>query len=145
MRSLVAALVVLTALGCRPSVGPLDADPSLIADGQERVLTTERDSYGAGETAVVILTNTFGHAIGYNLCISALERQSNGRWQQSDLDRDRVCTTELRILQPGGRVTYSRLLNPALPAGEYRLRTTLENLEARSREPVVSTTFRVTR
>ncbi|MBW3629786.1 MAG: hypothetical protein KY464_10870 [Gemmatimonadetes bacterium] len=145
MRNVVAALLVLASVGCRQSVSPLDPDPSLISDAQVRVLTTERDSYAAGETAVVILTNTFRHAIGYNLCVSTLERQRSGSWHQSELDRDGACTMELRILQPGSRATYSRRLNPALPAGEYRIRTTLENLEARTREPVVSTTFRVTR
>jgi hypothetical protein len=138
-------LLFLVALGCQQATAPSDRDAGLGAGDPERVLATEKESYPAGATASLRLTNPFRHALGYNLCHSLLERQSSGAWRTAEFENDRVCTMELRILQPGGTATYDLPLSPRLPAGDYRFRTSVENMSTGTREQVVSNTFPVTR
>jgi hypothetical protein len=145
MRAVLSTLLFLAVLGCQQTTAPSDPDPGLGAGDPDRVLTTDQGSYPAGATASLRLKNPFSQALGYNLCSSVLERHSDGAWRTAESESDRVCTMELRTVQPGGTATYNRPLSSRLPAGDYRFRTTVEKMNAGTREPVVSNTFRITR
>lgn len=145
MRGITGLFLLLLAIACQPTTAPADLDPTRDVSGAERVLATDRDSYAAGSVAVIRLTNRYDHALGYNLCHSVLERQQGVAWETAPREGDRVCTMELRLLDPGRSVTYEFRLASSLPAGAYRFRTTLENMRTGAREPVVSNAFTVTR
>lgn len=144
MRVIAGLLLIFSTVACQQATAPSDLTPVRDVSGENRVLSTDRDSYLAGAVAVIRLSNPYEHALGYNLCHAVLERQTGAAWQRAG-GSDRVCTMELRRLASGQTVTYSRPLESSLAAGEYRFRTTLENMSTGVREPVVSNTFRVTR
>lgn len=145
MSRILSILVFLAAVGCQHSTGPADLDPNLNAAGGDQVLSTDRQSYSAGTTVSLRLKNSYRHALGYNLCQAVLERESGASWRAAEFENDRVCTMELRLLQPGDSVVTSRRLDGRLAEGNYRFRTTVENMSTGSREPVTSNTFRLTR
>lgn len=145
MRTAVILLLLLAANACQLA-GPLAPSGSRDDGGaSDRVLSTERSTYVAGTQAVILLTNRFEYSVGYNLCFSVLERRVNGQWITAESQRERVCTAELRLLAPGKTDSYTFRLDPGLPAGEYRFRTTLENMSSGARAAVVSNSFTVTR
>jgi hypothetical protein len=133
MRSFkLSAIVVLGA--CTASAGSGDAASDL-------TLAVEPATVAAGDSVTLILGNESASAIGYNLCTSSLERQTDGSWQP--LPSDRVCTMELRTLEPGAQTRYPLSLPAALESGEYRYRTTVELMETGERRDVESEVFRV--
>jgi hypothetical protein len=138
------AILVLAAFTCQPPAGePFPTEPRAAGE-PEGMLTTDRNSYRAGQTATLRLHNLLDHDIGYNLCFSTLEQNVNGAWVDSPIQDDRICTAELRILPPGETATFDGATIPSdLPPGEYRFRTQIENMNDGSTMQVRSNSFTV--
>lgn len=75
----------------------------------------------ARDSIVLTLHNGSTQGVGYNLCPTTVERQTAGAWQP--LASDRVCTMELRTLNPGEQATFTTTLPAGAAAGEYRFVT----------------------
>lgn len=129
------ALFVTTLLcGCGPPLGSGSSAPDVS-------LAVEPAAASTGESITLLLRNESSGAIGYNLCTSGLERQVGGDWQA--VPSDRVCTMELRTLEPGQQARHAAELPGGLPPGRYRYHTTVERLGAGLRDAVRSEPFRV--
>jgi hypothetical protein len=79
----------------------------------------------AGETITLTLSNGSAWPVGYNLCTSALERRVGDAWQP--VPEDRICTMELRSLDPGESADQPIELAPTLEPGDYRYTATVED------------------
>jgi hypothetical protein len=139
------AVVALAAFACQPPPGePSPVEPPREGGEPEGLLTTDRGTYSPGDTATLRLRNVLGHEIGYNLCFSSLERLADGAWRDSEVQDDRVCTAELRLLPPGEIATFDGAAIPSgLPAGEYRFRTRVEDMSGGSDMQARSNPFSV--
>jgi len=131
----IALLLLAAALAaCAPVQSPDAGSPP--ATGVR--LDAERTS----PTAVRLrLQNGSSERIGYNLCVSALQRRDGGNW--TAVRTDDVCTMELRILEPGGAATFDKTLPGGLAPGEYRYTTNVEMPLGRSQTSVSSNAFRM--
>ena len=85
------------------------------------VLSVPEGPHAPGDTVRVTLANRAEGTIGYNLCTTALERRSGDAWTR--VASERICTMELRTLEPRARADYPLALEPDLPSGTYRFRT----------------------
>lgn len=94
-----------------------------------------------GDSVTLVLVNESSGAIGYNLCTSALQRQSGGEWQR--VASERVCTLELRTLEPGNEDDYTLTLPEDLAAGEYRFITSIERMATGDRVGLTSEPIQV--
>jgi oligopeptidase B len=133
-----AFLLQLAGLTDRQPVGPSAG----IAGESSVTFSTQFPSYGPGAEVVLRLHNATAGDLGYNLCNSGLQRLEGGEW--TSVPEDRVCTMELRVMQPGLDATYTLRLPPALPAGQYRYVTTVEHMQSGERPSVHTNTFAVT-
>jgi hypothetical protein len=97
------------------------------------MLSASPSRTAAGSTMTLTLTNSANYTVGYNLCTSAIETAAG-----SSVPTDRVCTMELRTLQPGRSANYSFELPANLGDGSYRFSTGAENLDAGPRAAVKS-------
>lgn len=109
------------------------------APGPGLILEVVPDAVSAGDRVELVLGNGTSGTVGYNLCTSALERRAGGGWEA--VPSERVCTMELRTLDPGGEDRYSLELPAGLDPGEYRFTTAVEDLDAGSRTDVASDPF----
>lgn len=98
-------------------------------------------SAAPADTITITLDNTSSATVGYNLCTSSLERRTGDEWQP--VPSDRVCTMELRMLEPGEQAGFPLPLPPDLTPGEYRVVTGLHPTDADERVDVASTPFTV--
>lgn len=128
-------LAMVLAGGCGPSL-PQGA-------GEGVSLRVDPAAVPAGRSVTLILANATAGAVGYNLCSSGLERQTDAEWRA--VSTDRVCTMELRTLAPGEEARYPVDLESSLGAGSYRFVTNVEKMEGGGTEVVQSTTFEITR
>lgn len=131
MRKLVGALIVALA-GCGPALqsgGPVE-NVSLSA-----APTAARDSI------VLTLRNQSSQRVGYNLCTTAVEQRTTDGWQ--NLPTDRVCTMELRTLEPGSDATFTTTLPAGAGNGDYRFVTGVEIPLSGERRTVPSNVVRV--
>lgn len=117
----------------QPQGSPLAPEPS--GDPILRALPRE---VAAGGTVTLMLSNGLPERLGYNLCTSAL-LASDG----SEVRTDRVCTLELRTLEPGRSATYPYDLPESVRAGTYRLRTQVERMGSGTRTTLISNEFTV--
>lgn len=104
-------------------------------------LRAEPTTLQAGDTATIVLRNNSNSTIGYNLCPSALERKDGEAWQQ--IPSDRMCTMELRMLEPGQEARYPYVLPTDLAAGEYRFVTGVNRMPAGDAIGVATEPFRI--
>ncbi|NIQ57205.1 MAG: hypothetical protein GWN71_28645 [Gammaproteobacteria bacterium] len=102
-------------------------------------LTVDPESPSAGDPVVLVLTNHSNGPVGYNLCTSELERRADGAWRP--VPSDRMCTMELRMLEPGAEARFDLALDPGMASGEYRYSTRIE--VAGEASTVVSDAFNV--
>lgn len=93
----------------------------------------------AGSTMTLTLRNGSSQPVGYNLCTSGLVSGSGAAVQT-----DRVCTLELRTLNPAASATYAWELPETVAAGRYRFTTGIDRIETNSRTSVQSNSFEVT-
>lgn len=116
---------------------PSDGQPSPQPGGDVR-LSASPSRTAAGSTMTLTLTNSANYTVGYNLCTSAIETAGG-----SNIPLDRVCTMELRTLQPGRSANYSFELPANLGDGRYRFSTSAENTDAGTPAVVKSNIFTV--
>lgn len=80
-----------------------------------------------GQRVTLVLRNSGAGTLGYNLCTSALTRQAAATWDP--VPSDRVCTMELRSLEPGNEDTFDLELPLDLQPGTYRFETRVERFD----------------
>jgi hypothetical protein len=137
MRSLACVLAaLLCACGTTPQDGMED-------DAMAAVVTLQVAPLPAspGDSIALTLDNGAAEAVGYNLCTSTLERQTDDGWQP--VPADRVCTMELRMLEPGQRADFPLQLQPELTAGAYRFSTRIEWMASGISDVVYTDEFHV--
>ena len=71
------------------------------------------------------LSNESGESVGYNLCTSALQRRTAGKW--TAVETGDICTMEIRTLQNGGTATFTKTLPGDIVSGEYRYTTNVDS------------------
>ena len=125
---------------CAAPQGPSDGQQTS-GSTSDVALRAEPATIASGGSMTLTLDNESGGTIGYNLCASGLEQRSGGGWQP--LPENRVCTVELRTLEPGDEVSEQLRLPEMLTSGDYRYTTTIERLERRGRERIASSQFRI--
>lgn len=91
-----------------------------------------------GATVTLTLSNGSKEQIGYNLCTSNLET-SGGQ----DVPTSRVCTMELRTLEPGRTADYRYELPVNMVDGSYRFSTQVEWMDSGRRGTVRSNSIEV--
>jgi hypothetical protein len=133
MRLIIAVLLTVTASGCATPAPPVDS-PTLD-------LQIAPPSPRPGDEITLTLMNNTAGSVGYNLCASALTREVGAEWQP--VPSDRVCTMELRTLEPAQVDSFAFNLPGDLPGGVYRFQTNVEDLQAGTREEVATTIFLV--
>lgn len=101
-------------------------------------LTAAPASVEPGATMTLTLRNGTREQLGYNLCTSTLQTGA-GR----PMPTDRVCTMELRTLDPGRSANYSYGLPGNLGSGSYRFSTRVERMPSGRSESVRSNSFEV--
>lgn len=143
MRFALPLLLVTAVFGCA-GLPTESGDPALVVVGSDSLLRTSATLYAPGASGELILSNTLNHPIGYNLCTASLERRQGSTWVSAE-NGDRVCTMELRLLQPGGTASFRFTLRADLPPGEYRYSTRLENMSTGVGQVHASNTFGVRR
>ncbi|HEU5481936.1 MAG TPA: hypothetical protein VFU80_02425 [Sphingomicrobium sp.] len=84
------------------------------------------------------LSNGSDRQVGYNLCNSALQT-SAGR----PVPSGRICTMELRTLEPGRTATYSYELPVNMAEGSYRFLTQVEWIGANRSSGIRSNSIEV--
>jgi hypothetical protein len=109
-------------------------------------LTLDRTSYTAGATATMRIRNSTNDTFGFNACSSrTIERQNGSSWTPHS-EPDRMCTMELRLLQPKETQSAATDLPSNLTPGTYRMVLTL-SLQGREATGggvrAVSPTFRI--
>lgn len=139
-RSMIVSLVLVLA-GC--GAVPVDGVDDAAADGGAIISTAA--SYTAGDVGGMTLRNAGERMLGYNACTWTLERGDDGAWRTAPHEDERMCTMELRLLEPGRSVDINFSFDERLPAGEYRLRAWLERMESGGREHVLSRPFAIER
>ena len=102
--------------------------------------TTDAPEYALGETITLRLENATTQVLGYNLCSVQLQRSQGGAWTSAEVE-PRVCTTELRALEPGATTTYEIAFGDVLPGDRYRFETTVERMESGTRPVIYTNTF----
>lgn len=122
-----------TAVPQRPANGSQAAQPS----GQVTLSAAPAQASG-GATMTLTLSNGSSEQIGYNLCTSALETRA-GR----AVPTGRVCTMELRMLEPGRTADHRYQLPVNMAAGSYRFLTQVERSQSGRRSAVRSNSFEV--
>jgi len=101
-------------------------------------LTASPESARTGGTVTLRLANDSRETIGYNLCTSALLAASG-----EAVKTDRICTMELRTLEPGRSATYAYELPATLEPGSYRFSTRIEWMRANRGTSVTSNAIRI--
>ncbi len=94
-----------------------------------------------GDSVTLVLENASETEVGYNLCPSTLVRQSSDEWIA--VPSDRICTMELRMLQPGQSDRFTLTLPEDIAPGTYRFETMVERTDAGPRGPLLSAPFEV--
>lgn len=94
--------------------------------GGEVALTLDRDAYAPGATATMTIRNRGRDTLGYNQCSSrAIEQQQGTGWVVHP-EPQRMCTMELRLLNPNETQTATTDIPATLPrGGAYRMVLTL--------------------
>lgn len=83
-------------------------------------------------------TLTLREPLGYTLCTSAIEK-ANGQ----TVHIGRICTRELRTLQPGRSASYDYELSPEIAAGRYRILANAERMNSGTHDVTRSNYFDV--
>jgi hypothetical protein len=105
----------------------------------EVAFTASPDSVAQGGTLNLTLANRSGQPVGYNLCTSAIETAAG-----APVQTDRVCTMELRTVEPGRSATYAYELPDDIEPGSYRLMTNIHFMDSGTQTAVRTGTFEVT-
>lgn len=117
----------------QPGNGPQAPEPS----GQV-TLSAAPAQTTAGATMTLTLSNGAREQIGYNLCTSALQTSAG-----ADVPTSRVCTMELRTLEPGRSADYRYELPVNMADGSYRFLTQVEWMQSGRTSGVPSNSFEI--
>ena len=109
------------------------------------MISTDAPSYQAGDTISIRVVNQIGRPVTYHPCRWVLERDSDGAWQPVRDERLDTCKAEPRMVGPGQVLTYTFRSDPRSRRGQYRFRTTLQDLDGRTGQMVISNSFAITR
>jgi hypothetical protein len=131
MRIILALMLPLAACAAAGTPAP-DAGASL---------EVRPEQVSPGGSVTLVLRNLSTEGLGYNLCVSALERRDNGAWEP--VPSDRVCTMELRMLAPDQEAEYRLQIPDTAAAGTYRYSTPVEWMDRGVGETISSDSFRV--
>ena len=101
-------------------------------------LTVSPEETTEDSTVTLALRNGSKQQIGYNLCTSTLQTAA-GR----DVPTSRVCTLELRTLEPGRTDSYRYRLPVNMAEGSYRFATQVERMPDGGMHSVRSNGFTV--
>jgi hypothetical protein len=140
---LVATLAVLGTFACGSA--PVATSPNFFPGVDYVYLTTDASNYRPGDQVTLLLMNPSQRQYGYNLCPSRLEHLQEGDWVVVRRSLAEFCTMELRLLDPGQRGSYAFEMDASAPEGQYRVQTSLEDIQSGERMFLTSTTFAVTR
>lgn len=128
---------MLVLAGCtHPAAQPADRTEARASVAGIR-FTAERQPDGF----LLALENGSADRVGYNLCVSTLERRSGERWEQ--VVPPPICTMDLRTLAPGERATFPRKIDESLPPGDYRFVTKVEWPVGGSMKTLMSNTMTI--
>lgn len=83
-------------------------------------VTVDRATYAPGADVTLRIANRSDQRFGYNACTRAVEREAGAGWVTIP-EPERVCTMEIRFLEPRSTVTERTELPQALERGRYRL------------------------
>lgn len=126
MLTLPRPLFVLTlAIACQPM--PPSGDTGAPAGQQSGVtIHLDRTSYSAGSQLQLRLTNHTANQLGYNPCTRSVERRAGESWSLI-VERDRVCTMQLYLLDAHATRTDPTDLPSSLAPGTYRIVLSFSN------------------
>lgn len=138
VRNVLLLVLLLVVSGCSMMLAPESGDRNV-------EFTTERQAYAPGDDVAITLTNRTKHGIGYNLCWSIVQQRVNGEWKAPKNVPGRICTAELRYLAQGRTASSVFPLPEMLPAGEYRIITSVENMRTGNQLAVATNPFAIGR
>lgn len=116
IRLFTAAALCAPATACATPRTDTSADTSMAAV----TVTTDRSSYSSGASVGLRLRNQSDRQFGYNACTRRVEREAGAGWEAIP-EADRVCTMELRLLEPQAERAETTELPQGLTPGRYRL------------------------
>ncbi len=116
-----------------PIPGQPQGSPTSPQPSGEAKLSASPQQVAQAATVTLALANGTTEPLGYNLCTSVL-LASDG----SPVRGDRVCTMELRTLEPGNTATYPYELPASVGPGSYRFSTSVERMRSGTRTAVTS-------
>ena len=102
---------------------------------------TDQAAYAPGADVQLQLENQTEGPIGYNLCVSALERETETGWLPEG--EAEICTMVQHGLEPRDGATYTKRLGTDLPPGRYRFVTDIEYQPTGQREQHATDPFSV--
>ncbi|MHB1195088.1 MAG: hypothetical protein ACYC6F_18855 [Longimicrobiales bacterium] len=135
-------VVVVATVGCA-GAGILEVLPGSSTPGG--IGFAVRDTlFGTGDTITLVLTNGTAKEIGYNLCLSHLERWDGKGWRSArKMPESSECILPQYGLTPGDSAQYRQPVYAFIDGGTYRFRDGIEWLGDGSRAEVISNGFRV--
>jgi len=108
----------------------------------EAVLKTDQETYAPGSSVKLMLRNDSLQVLGYNLCMSSLQRDEGGTWTVVPPPGRRICNAAQYNIWPGVMSDESlHALPGTLPEGTYRYVTNVD--WDGERQDVTSNTFHV--
>ncbi len=142
MRYFLALLCVAFLFGC-------DGLDGIFGSSEDVRYSTDRSKYTTDQNVTITLANEMKNAVGHNLCSSVLERRQSGKWQVALEQEGRACTSAIFPLAAGKQETFSFVLSAQLPAGAYRCKTRIyqldQNSSVQSSREIVTDSFEVRR
>jgi hypothetical protein len=137
MRHYLKVLPLVVVVACQPARGganetgradspgsaasPGDTTAAQSAASSEVMLSVDKPDYAPGGTVVMTITSHRTDTLGYNPCSNrSFERGSGGRWVVHP-EPNRMCTMELRLLNPHETQTANAEVPGDASAGTYRL------------------------
>ncbi|HEX6367290.1 MAG TPA: hypothetical protein VF006_00075 [Longimicrobium sp.] len=123
-------------------VALLAACSGLMSDPEPNVVyQADRQAYTPQDSIVTSLVNTSDAEVGYNLCLTALEKRTSGGWTRVARNPEQPCILPLYILRPGESATYREAASRLPGPGIYRLRTAVETPVPGPQRDVVTDPF----
>lgn len=113
-------MLLATAACAAPSANGGSAAPADSAVQAPVAVTVDRASYAPGAAVTLRIENRSDERFGYNACTRTVEREAGAGWATIP-EPDRVCTMEIRFLDPRTSVTERTELPGELAPGRYRL------------------------
>ena len=130
--------------GCEqplPSSGP--AGGAQFGETAEPVMIdTDAASYALGARVSIRVVNRTGRPVRFNMCTSKLETLGDDNvWRVVRESLGEDCNARVVTLAPGQAVVNTFTAGPVLPAGRYRIRAALTDLDGVPRLDVRSGMF----